>query len=121
MPYKNVKLNSKESVICSKHWPSDYQTMKDYGKERPCNPPSVWPGVPQSCVPTPPPPSRPAKRTSFEVRAEQPDEMVEFLNQDKVDYEKICQRVLCENHKFECSTISFTIDRVSHIQATEFV
>ena len=36
-----------------KHWPENYPTVKLRGKEGPLNPPSVWPGVPESCIPTP--------------------------------------------------------------------
>ena len=44
---------TKDSVICELHWPVSYPTMKFRGKCRPTNPPTVWPGVPASVIPTP--------------------------------------------------------------------
>ena len=55
MPYRNLNI-SKDSVICVKHWPDKYATMRGkWNKDRPTEPPrplSVWPGVPPSCVGT---------------------------------------------------------------------
>ena len=52
IPYKNLKF-SKDSVICIKHWPAEFVTVLGRGnKEHPTEHPSVWPGVPSSCVPT---------------------------------------------------------------------
>ena len=71
LPYRDLNVNS-NSVICVKHWPENYPTVKLRGKERPLNSPSVWPGVPESCIPTPAPPPRPTQRKSFTVRSMQP-------------------------------------------------
>ena len=51
----------KKFYVCERHWPSDTEMIKTPGGfTRPKNPPSVWPNVPRSCLPTPkPPPRRP--------------------------------------------------------------
>ena len=49
---------SVNSVICEVHWTSNYATVTLRGKTRPKVPPSVWPGVPTSCIPTPVPKER---------------------------------------------------------------
>lgn len=93
LPFKNLKL-TKDSVICFKHWPANFPTVTVGGRERPRDPPSVWPDIPKSCVPTPLPAPRSTMKTSFTTRTEQADEMKDFLNYDKVDYTKILQRTL---------------------------
>ena len=40
------KISFKEAVLCERHWPAAYVTMKKKGKERHRDPPSIWPGVP---------------------------------------------------------------------------
>ena len=117
LPYRDLNVNS-NSVICVKHWPENYPTVKLRGKERPLNPPSVWPGVPESCIPTPAPPPRPTQRKSFTVRSMQPCQMDEFLKLDKVNDDMLTNRVLKENYNFGCPTISYKND---YIQSTEFI
>ena len=56
IPFKNLKFDQ-NSVICIKHWPANFVTVRGRGnKERPAEPPSVWPDVPPSCLTTPQPP-----------------------------------------------------------------
>ena len=53
IPFKNLKFNQ-NSVICVKHWPANFVTVRGRGnKVRPAEPPSVWPDVPPSCLTTP--------------------------------------------------------------------
>ena len=85
LPYKNLDFN-KNTVICVKHWPENYAVRGKGHHERPAEPPSVWPGVPRSCVPTPLPPPRPTQRTSLTVRAAQPCQLDNFLAMDNVTF-----------------------------------
>ena len=88
IPFKNLNLH-KDLVVCVKHWPADFKTVSLRGKERPRYPPSVWEGIPQSCIPLPPPPPRKTHRSSLTVRDAQLDEMEAFQELDKVDHRKI--------------------------------
>ena len=85
LPFKNLNFSS-NSVICVKHWPENYAVRGRGNQERPAQPPSVWPGVPSSCVPTPQPPPRPTKRASFTVRAVEPCQLENFLAMDNVTF-----------------------------------
>ena len=122
LPYNCKKLTiTKDSLICVKHWPSSYATVSGKGnKERPVEPPSVWPGVPASCVPAPPNPPRPTSRTSLSVRDIQPDQMDEFLRKDRVSFSEIVERVVNENYKFCDHTVSYLSDSTLYIQAAKF-
>ena len=55
-------------AICDDHWPTGYEKIIRYGKERPRDSPSIFSSVKQSLIPTPPPPPRPttkAHRSQF--------------------------------------------------------
>ena len=47
IPRDNIP-DKKHTVVCERHWPLGYPTVRDYGKERPLNPPSVFTCVNQS-------------------------------------------------------------------------
>ena len=50
----NANLNvTNNTVICQQYWLSNFNTIEIHGKICPKNPPSVWPGVPSSQIPTP--------------------------------------------------------------------
>ena len=76
-------------VLCEKHWPTGFETTKSRnGKIRPLHPPSVWKkngeDLPKSEIPTPPSKPRTTKRSSFEVRTTQEDQMKDFLEADRI-------------------------------------
>ena len=120
LPYKNLKFNN-NSVICMKHWPENYATARGKGnKERPAEPPSVWPGVPPSCVPAPPVPPRPTKKTSLTVRAAHPDEINDFRTRDQVTFPDMIHRVVEQKYEFCCPTISYRAGAKLHIQSEHF-
>ena len=49
----NAKLNvTNNTAICQLHWLSNFDTREVHGKMHPKNPPSVWPVVPKSQIPT---------------------------------------------------------------------
>ena len=62
-------------AMCVRHWPENYPEIKSRanGTMRPAVPPSIFQGVPQGSMPTPPPPSTTTKRSSFEVRTAKDD------------------------------------------------
>ena len=111
------KISSKEAVLCERHWPAAYVTIKKKGKERPRDPPSIWPGISLSSLPTPP---RPTKRTSLVVRGTQPDQMSLFKQKDDVSFNKIRNRVILKNHKFRCPTVAYEADSKVYIHSVTF-
>ena len=107
-------------VLCAKHWPSDFETTKSVnGKIRPKHPPTVFPGVPSSEIPTPEPLPRPTKRASFEVRTTLEDQMGKFLEADRLSNESLVLTVA--TRKFEVPVTTFLIDNVQWIQSNEFI
>ena len=114
LPYKNLRTN-KDSVICRKHWPATFNTVSKKGKLRPSEPPSLWPGVAQSSLPTPVPHPRPTKRSSLTIRGTQPDEMDQFTQEDNVIFGDIVDRVTTKRDLFCCSTKASTEDVCSTI------
>ena len=117
LPNQDLKV-TKDTVICENHWEKNYATKPGkWNKERPMNPPSVFPGVSRSPSPTP----RPTKRSSFMVRnPPQPDQMEEFLLNDRIKFPTLVERVLDEKTRFTCPTISYMSDNCLHIQASSF-
>lgn len=69
----NAKLVvSQDTVVCELHWPPGYASVSTRGKLRPKYPPSIWPNVPLSQIPTPARPSRKTKNSScFERNREE--------------------------------------------------
>ena len=112
---------TKDSVICELHWPASYTTMKFRGKCRPTNPLTVWPGVPGSVIPTHVAVPRTTKKSSFDVRAVQSDEIDEFTRQDRIDFKEISHRVVDEKYSFTTRTTAFKNDTSIVIQSTNFV
>ncbi|XP_066923516.1 uncharacterized protein [Clytia hemisphaerica] len=92
IPYLTEEIvnNNNTPAVCRKHWPENttFETGQN-GLPRPIEPPSIFDNIPSSSIPTPLPPPRPTKRTSFETRSQQEDEMEEFRNRDKLKFEDI--------------------------------
>ena len=107
-------------MICEKHWPESYPTDSIKGGTRPKDPPSVWPGAPQSCVPRPTPAPRSTKKSSMEVRNSKPDELHSFREMDKVSYNDIVDRVVTKNHNFRCPVVAFCIYNSLNLQSVNF-
>ena len=52
-PRKDFELDPEKFYICELHWPPGYDLKKVPGGTRPADPPSIFPEVPESCLPTP--------------------------------------------------------------------
>ena len=116
------KINSETSFICERHWPTGYAKVSKKGKERPRDPPTVWPNhpdvVPPSQRSTLPPNPRPTSRTSLVIRGTQPCEMASFRVRDVVNFEDIQVRVSSETNQFCCQVTSYESGRNVIIQST---
>ena len=78
-------------------------------------------GVPASVIPTPVPVPRTTKKSSFDVRTVQSDEIDEFTRQDRIDFNVISHRVVDEKYSFSTRTTAFKTDTSIVIQSTNFV
>ena len=114
LPYKTyVQDHSAHSVICEVNWPfSNYATATLRGKTRPKDPPSVWPGVPTSCIPT-------TSWSSISVRAIQPDELKKFREQNTLAFADLRKRLIDEKESFSCSTAVYLSSSSLCIQWSE--
>ena len=101
IPNANLKVTD-NTVICQKHWPSDFETIAVHGKIRPKNPPSVWPCVPSSQIPTTSTVPRSTKKTSSTVRNQKPDEMNTFLESDHLDFQQLKDCLINNKRSFVC-------------------
>ena len=87
----DFKITS-NTVVCEKHWPADLEHYVHYGKIRPVHPPSIFPGVPASCLRTQA--KRRKTRTSLEGgRGVVPDEIDAFAAHDSLTYDNIIEKV----------------------------
>ena len=53
IPRDNIP-QSLDTVVCARHWPANYEFVVYRGKKRPVHPPSVFPNIAPSLIPTPP-------------------------------------------------------------------
>lgn len=75
-PRENFTIDSDKFFICERHWTDDPPMIKlPGGSTRPVIAPSVF-NVPKSCLPTPKPAPRPAKKEDKQLR--------HFLEKDKI-------------------------------------
>ena len=117
---KEKIMKLKEPVICIKHWPVGFPTKSVNGKIRPVEPPSVFEGVPISQIPTPPSKPRTTKRSTFEVRTTQEDQLDKFLAADKIDWEIVCQ-LPSHVQRFKIPVTSYAVDGEQWVQSNEFI
>ena len=116
----NLKVGP-ETVVCELHWPEGYPTYKKKGRVRPAVPPSVWPNIPQSIVPEPPPKPRETKRTSNHKRNVYPDEIDDFERLDKFDFLQLKEQVTCITPQtFAGPTTAFVNQEYVYIQSLAY-
>ena len=96
IPRENLP-QSNETVVCEHHWPKDteFVTVRG-GHKRPIGPPTIFPGIPKSQIPTPAPAARPTKCALSEVRSVIPDELDVFKEVSRVNFSEILSRVHSE-------------------------
>ena len=99
--------------MCSQHWPADTPMIKFYGKLRPKNPPSIFPGIPKSMIPTPPPEQRKTsqQKTLPSNRNIIPDEIDVFMAKDLIRFGELKEKFVdngCNFDRFQI--ISYVMD-----------
>ena len=102
IPRANLVV-SKYMALCRKYWPENATFVLVYGKQRPKDPPSLFPDIPASCLRLARKNiSRTTKRSLSSPRKRAEDEIKIFLEQDKLDCGKIIDQA---PEKFNCVTV----------------
>ena len=123
IPRDNIP-ESHDTVICERHWPSNYPTFKHYGKLRPTNPPSVFSCVLSSLLPHAPAPPRSTKMVTMAARTQLQDEMQSFNKLDKISNFEELKRDISINQAsflFTIELVSFEVDDILVVQSKKFV
>ena len=102
-------------MVCKKHWPRFAKFKIVHGKECPIDPPSIFEGIPSSCLATKTAPPRPTKRTLALIRSQQPDEIDQFLKQDKINMLEIEKKLNGKN------VVVFRLGQTVMIQSKNFI
>ena len=104
IPRDNIP-DSPNTVVCIKHFPEGFETVSVKGKLRPKNPPSVFPDLPKSLIPTSVPKARTTCRSRSSVRSVEPDQLQEYLQQDSVSFDLLCSHI--KAHTFSITEVSY--------------
>ena len=102
-------------VICARHWPEGFKSrVVKGGISVPINPPSIFPDVELSTIPTAAAEPRPTKRARTDVRNPPIDEIHEFLETDTIDFDyfEIPANVIAE--EVDCIYYTNATTRVFH-------
>ena len=114
----NAELTvSKDTVVCDLHWPSGFEKVSKNGKPRPKDPPSVWPNVPLSQIPTPAPTPRTTKRSSCFERNTDEDQLAAFLMSDNVTFCELKDKLLASERDLPVSVIAYMDSDVLNVQS----
>ena len=121
IPRDNIPEGN-DVAICDDHWPTGYEKIIRYGKERPRDPPSIFSSVKQSLIPTPPPPPRPTTKAHSNSRNMQEDELSQFSKLDLIkSIDEICNLQLFSSRvSFSTKCFVMKLDCV-RIQSHQFV
>jgi len=120
IPRDNIP-NSKDTVVCARHWPPNYAEVTIRGKKRPKDPPSVFDCVKQSCRPTAPPPPRPTIKALSASRQIEIDPIKDFEEIDVIkQFDEIKQKIHDKFSKANISIIQNT-EALITFQSLEYV
>ena len=109
-PCDNI-LQCKDTVVCEKHWPINFEKVLVYGKYQPAVPPTVFNCIPKSLVPTTISKKRVTQRAISSKRNLAVDELNEFTKTDlvaKFDVEVLLRKI--NSTLFHSQVISFVSD-----------
>ena len=112
---------SKDSVVCALHWPSGFETVSKKGKLRPKHPPSVWPNVPLSQMPTPSPSPRTTKLASCSKRNIERDQLEAFTLSDSMTFSQLKEKLLVNGRDMCVPVIAFMDGEVLNIQSKKLL
>ena len=110
---------SKDTVVCEKHWPINFEKVFVYGKYQPAVPPTVFNCIPKSLVPITISKKRVTQRAISSKRNLAVDELDEFTKTDlvaKFDVEVLLKKINLT--LFHSQVISFVSDSSIVIQSS---
>ena len=110
--------DSKDTSVCIDHWPKGFKTVMVHGKVRPRNPPSIFPNIPLSMLPTPADKPRTTTRTSLEVRTSQEDELNAFVISDKISFDFLISSA--SKRKFVSPVTCYIVNDMFYMQSCSF-
>ena len=116
VPNANLCVSS-NTVVCQLHWPYGFESISINGKSRPKNPPSVWPNIPASQIPTSAPTQRPTKRSSSHARNPDVDEISVFHDMDRLDFFSLKDTLLNQKRDFSVPFSCFLVDEFVCVQS----
>ena len=120
IPRDNIP-DSKDTVICAAHWPTNFKYMTVRGKIRPVDPPSIFHNIPLSMIPTPPPKPRTTTKTCSSTRNIIPDELSSFLEKDKLTFPLLQDELINKQfQRFVVAVTAYMSNDVVFIQSQEF-
>ena len=102
--------DTKNTVVCERHWPIGYEKLKVRGKERPVSPPTVFESIPPSVIPTPQPKPRTTTRVLASIRSVQEDESKQFEESDKIILENFFDEVKTRSFN-DVPVVSYQVDK----------
>ena len=118
IPRDNIP-QSKDTVVCEKHWPRNFEKVLVYGKYRPAVPPTVFNCIPKSLVPTTISKKKITKRAISSKRNLAVDDLDEFTKTNlvaKFDAEVLLKKI--NSTLFHSQVISFVSDSSIVIQSS---
>ena len=112
--------DTKDTVVCERHWPNGYETVIHYSKQRPLNPPSLFSCVKPSLLPTAVTPPRETIRSSAEVPSQLANELDAFNQKDKIcSFESLQSQV--SNYAFGFSLNINSTDEATLLQSKDLL
>ena len=114
IPRANLKVTN-YTVVCKKHWPSFAKFKIVRGKECPIDPPSIFHNIPNSCLAFKSAPPRKTKRALSSIRNQHPDEIDQFLEQDKINLLQLEEKLIGKN------VVVFKVGQTTMIQSKNYM
>ena len=115
-PRVRFELNPNTFHLCELHWPENFEAKKvPGGHTRPVHPPSIFPNVPKSCLPTPKPKPRSTNVNDIEARQaahlKKVDGIVSFESfKPEKHLKKVSQDVMITRTKTQCVCLFMKAD-----------
>ena len=98
--------NKPDTIVCERHFLENLLKAHVNGKDRPIDPPLIFPNIPSSVIPLKP---RSATKVLSPIRNEKCDELSQYLKSNLFTLISLCEDI--KNHKFVCPVTTFVILR----------
>ena len=82
-----------DTVVCERHFPENFLKAHVSGKDRPIEPPSIFPNIPSSVIPTQLLKPRSNTKVLSSIRNEKCDELSQYLKSDLFTFISLCEDI----------------------------